>query len=371
MKRRRLGFTLIELLVVIAIIGVLIALLLPAIQAAREAARRGQCANNLHQLLLATLVYEETYKVLPPSGFDHGNDAWSTNTRGTNAEITNYSMKAYVMPYMDLNEAYSKINFTQHPVWGGTGTQGRNMNYTVWSMKVSAFICPSDTNRGNVNNEGVPGGTANPASSNYPNNHGLDRYFTNWRPNGPSYTPSTWDGVFNEAGAIKLRDVADGTANTAMWSEWIKGHGRTKGPNGFLFNSLEEIYGISGSNAYGAPFQVSLLDNMVKACENAARTGNGAWSWRGEYWIWGDGPRGGAYGHTSGPNKVSCMYDERPGAGQVLNPSSWHPGGVNVSFLDGTTKFVSDGIDVKVWRGMGTRNFGEVESAGQRGSGGP
>src|SRR4051812_43436788 len=127
MKGRRRGFTLIELLVVIAIIAVLIALLLPAVQAAREAARRSQCINNLKQLGLAVMNYESGNGALPPTswlpGSGKGND---------------FSMKARLLPFMEQQAAFNALNMSYY------GTDSRN--WTVETMTINTFLCPSDGN---------------------------------------------------------------------------------------------------------------------------------------------------------------------------------------------------------------------------------
>jgi prepilin-type N-terminal cleavage/methylation domain-containing protein/prepilin-type processing-associated H-X9-DG protein len=355
MTKRR-GFTLIELLVVIAIIAVLIALLLPAVQMAREAARRSQCRNNLKQIGLAVQTYHDATSVLPPGGFDD----WDSN------QGPNYSMKAHLLPYLENNAIYNSINFSHHPTWsigwGGPSPenyQGREVNVTAYRQKVEVFLCPSDNNPGN--SDAVVG------VSNYPDNHGTDRYFNNgWRPNGVGVTPSRWDGAMNTPSGLSIRDITDGTAKTAVFSEWVKG---TAG--GFARrNALTETYEIDspGGGSYGPQNPSAAptgLDAMVRACAVSAASARGNWDWKGEYWIWAESPRGGGYQHTGSPNSFACFYNDggytfRSIVNGPVSASSLHPGGVNVAFLDGGVRFISDSIDIKVWRALGTRNGGET-----------
>ena len=155
----RRGFTLIELLVVIAIIAVLIALLLPAVQAAREAARRAQCVNNLKQIGLAMHNYHQAVGHLPDGQHDRLLlRARSPTTWGT------FSAHALLLPYMEQTPLYNSCNFSWD-IWYGTGS---NINSTVWNIKVTAFLCPSDGKAGvdHLNNYyGSYGTGTNPWSS--------------------------------------------------------------------------------------------------------------------------------------------------------------------------------------------------------------
>jgi len=359
--RRSSGFTLIELLVVIAIIAVLIALLLPAIQQAREAARRSQCSNNLKQLGLALQNYQSTYAgTFPPSGFDN----W----------LYSYSMKAYLLPYMDNKPVYDNLNFACNPMWGGVGSDGGSVgtsyfggdakpadnwgivNTTAHSTRVKAFLCPSDDQPGNN------GGFPNAGVSNYTNNLGADRYITNWRPNGISYTPSVWDGALNEPGGITINGISDGTTKTAAFSEWIKGHGTDLSGMGIAVykGALNEVYeGMGDPPSNGAVFgKMKTLDAMVQSCRVKATAGGPAWHWKGEMWVNGQGGRNG-YSHTSPPNDPSCWYgnSDRSVGEHSITASSQHAGGVHVAMCDGSVSFISDSIDIDLWRALGTRGF--------------
>src|SRR5205823_4972597 len=152
--RSRRGFTLIELLVVIAIIAVLIALLLPAVQAAREAARRSQCVNNLKQLSLAVMNYENNNGALPPT---------ATFGKPSNGLSPDFSMKARLLPFIEQNAAYGALNFS---AWFNSA-----QNFTVRVMTITTFLCPSDGNNPSASlTVGTQTGT--PASTSYPNNIG-------------------------------------------------------------------------------------------------------------------------------------------------------------------------------------------------------
>ena len=335
------GFTLIELLVVIAVIAILLALLLPAVQQAREAVRRSTCQNRLRQLALANQNYVAVHQRLPFSGHDFGGGVAYEN-------LSNFSMKAYLLPYVERQDVYDDVNFSIHPRWAA----GELVNLTARHRRVGAFLCPSDPN---------PGSIRHPETvHSYPNNHGIDRHFTAGRSNGPSYTPSGRNPLIGRPTALK--HVTDGTSRTALFSEWIKGHGKPidAGPG-----RDDVIYRIATPASFGPSGDPATLDAMLDACQKASEDGDFAWNWRGEYWLWGDGGRGGGYQHTGPPNSASCLADDptihHPAGNGPVSAGSRHPGGVNVAMIDGSVHFVGDAIDRHVWRALGTAAGGETD----------
>jgi prepilin-type N-terminal cleavage/methylation domain-containing protein len=210
MRRTRHAFTLIELLVVIAVIGVLVALLLPAVQAAREAARRIQCVNNLKQIGLALHNYETRVGVFP---FGMGS-AYTYNLC--------FWYSAHSMLLADLEQAplYNTIN-VNFPIYTPSGnfagpswaSQAWVVNSTAIGTKVDVFLCPSDPTSLPLD-LGVP----QPGSNYYGNNGVNPRVWWN---------PRVADGVFYTVSRTRIADIRDGASNTAAFAERIKGDGDT------------------------------------------------------------------------------------------------------------------------------------------------
>jgi prepilin-type N-terminal cleavage/methylation domain-containing protein len=242
------GFTLIELLVVIAIIAILIALLLPAVQAAREAARRMQCVNNLKQIGLAVQGYIGANDALPPSGVDQVGSKPATGW-------PDQSMKTRILGFLEQQALFNSMNFGV-PVWSADGYQFPNA--TVASIQISAYLCPSDPEPGTLGNVATINGVNYPvASTNYPNNQGVTPTYTNNIQNGPAYFLGYYAPPVYSRPVLGLANVTDGTSNTAMFSEYIKGGGSgDNGPTDRLTNVLAMCFrlpnGYSTNN--GSPY---------------------------------------------------------------------------------------------------------------------
>ncbi len=341
MKRRSRAFTLIELLVVIAIIGVLIALLLPAVQAAREAARRSQCVNNLKQIGIALHGYHDANQTFPPSG-GYGNDMNNVPV------VQNFSMKSRLLPFLEQRAVYNSINFmVTSNSWPNVGGGASDWNLTARRTGISTFLCPSDPNPANMNIEHGAG------KSNYAENLGPSRRNNNWALNGPSYF-LTNDGICYVTTSVV--SITDGLSNTIGWSEFVKGKaGQNKdGPN--------EVYTSTQTNPDFDNTDTQFLMNQKWAALCQVATAQW-WDYRGEYWIMADGGRGGGYNHVQTPNRKACQCwgnDQKDG---IFGVSSYHSGGVNALFLDGSVKFLKDTISYPTWFALGTRDGGEAVSA--------
>jgi prepilin-type N-terminal cleavage/methylation domain-containing protein/prepilin-type processing-associated H-X9-DG protein len=337
-NRRRRGFTLIELLVVIAIIGVLIALLLPAVQAAREAARRSQCTNNLKQIGLALHNYVASTDAFPPAGEAFSNEypqyGWATGPQ-------NFAMKVRLLPYMEAGNIFNSCNFDVSALtWGGNAPpviDGTNINYTIRHTKIASYICPSDTNSVNE-------ATIQTPQTSYGENRGMNRYNDNWTFTGIGYFQGH-DGARNKT--VNFATIQDGLSNTAAFSEWVKGKGQ------YLQDGLHMVYAIpNGTTTFpqgdpDAHYKLQLL------CQS---TTSRSWDYKGEIWTLHDGVRGGGYSHVPGPNRRSC---NQSGDESLIGASSYHPGGVNLLLCDGSVKFAKNGIAIRTWHAIGTIANGE------------
>ncbi|MBX6313001.1 MAG: DUF1559 domain-containing protein [Isosphaeraceae bacterium] len=327
--QRPRGFTLIELLVVIAIIGVLIALLLPAVQAAREAARRVQCTNNLKQIGLALHNYQSSHGSLP----------WGCGASGWN----DWSAHALMLPYLEQGNAFNAINFGD-----GLGNPGLPQNTTIIRTQLSYLLCPSDLNR----MTGVEGHTNYAANAGTTPNAFFDR-----DKNG------AFNGVFGATSfspTIDFRDITDGLSSTAAFSEKVLGLG---GNNQSQVDTLRPSASIAGvadpkpnnnqpqpfygqCKAQGPPLTAANLTNNYPM---------------GRYWHSGQ-PACSRYNHLMTPNTWSCGYGGASGGG-AFTAASRHPGVVNLLMCDGSVKAIKDAITPTIWWALGTRAGGEVLSS--------
>ncbi|RUL89311.1 DUF1559 domain-containing protein [Tautonia sociabilis] len=313
---RRRGFTLIELLVVIAIIGVLIALLLPAVQSAREAARRTGCVNNLKQLGLAMHNYHDLHQTLPPG---------RVRSRVEGLGLV-YSAFAQVLPQLDQGPLFDSINFNLNADRG----IGLLENDTARRTRVATFLCPSDTTSDFDEEAQAP--------INYQMNAGT------------RHSVRDNSGLLFENSRVRFADIRDGTSQTALLSELSRGQG-------FRTNWVIELTDVP----------------LVSYEQTCAPLHPGVPRARGNRWIYG-APNHTMYSHHRVPNDL--LPDCRTGSpfGDRTNAiwdllaldgaaRSFHPGGVHVLFADGSVRFIKDSISVQIWRPLGTRNGGEIVSA--------
>ncbi len=343
MRKLRTGFTLIELLVVIAINSVLIALLLPAVQSAREAARRGQCLNNLKQIGIAIANYETSFKVYP-----FGKGLPYTTVPGA-AAYARWSAHSQLLMYIEQGNLFNSINFNLPPETPGMAGavpfmppyQNPNReNQTASVTQVATFLCPSD---------GPPIGTW-PGGNNYFANQ--QTWACDLSENYPStIAPSEVPrGMFYYISSATAASVTDGLSNTAAFSEKIRGTGAP--------NPQTDMFVNVNSTSQDATYLTCLATNVLSAPPLTSREGMS--------WVMGEMCCT-LYNHVGPPNQITCAGLGFPGnmanMAMQVPPSSRHPGGVNVLLGDGSGRFIKNSVNLQTWRGVGTRNGGEVISA--------
>jgi prepilin-type N-terminal cleavage/methylation domain-containing protein/prepilin-type processing-associated H-X9-DG protein len=342
MKRTRSGFTLIELLVVIAIIAVLIALLLPAVQAAREAARRAQCTNNLKQLGLAVHNFESANSIVPPGWGPVPDMPSGLGTSGTSRA----SAIATLLPYLEQANLYNAFNMH-------TDVDASKDNLTARIQELSVFLCPSDpaTTRlygyGRSNYFASLGNTASQLVEKEPNGANLGVFNVSIDYNSPTGSPN-WRKLQSN---VRLADITDGTSNTAMFAE-IK---RSNLPDtGGDPASPDNIQVISSGFSNAAP---------TPACDDLSQVATRI-SYRGQRYFRMI-PMTSTYSHTVPPNykRYDCASTNNTAA--HIAARSYHSGGVNVLFGDGSVRFIKETINLGIWKALGTRAGGEVIGADQ------
>lgn len=353
----RRAFTLIELLVVIAIIAILIALLLPAVQQAREAARRTQCKNQLKQFGLAMHNYADTYGRFPAgSGGSGSPTATVANTHNNNR----INAMVALLPYMEESALYNLINSTQ--TFGGVvyppgGAQPWQQNYDLWGsqFQVKGMNCPSDSPSGDNRGGRWSGGAA--ATTSYSFCHG--DHMTGIQDQG-AYQRR---GLFGTRSYAQFRDITDGTSNTMAMSERCF----PKGARSVFGNVVESLVGVATNPSLCfAQYNRATREYLPSAVLSVYKVG-GTRAYDGM-------PIYTGFNAILPPNSGACLIGNINSRG-VMTAQSWHIGGVQVAFADGSARFISENIDsgnsgsperlsgaspYGVWGSLATINGGEV-----------
>ncbi len=315
---RRSGFTLIELLVVIAIIAILISLLLPAVQQAREAARRTQCRNNLKQLALAAHNYADVHNSFPLQA---------------QASLYGYSAQAQLLPFYEQGNLHALIDFTKPLTIGLAWAPQVNPSVaTVASTRIAVLMCPSDS--------------GNPM---YTDGVGFAWAGGNYLVNGGSgtqlkYCSANNDGLFWRGSNTKFRDITDGTSNTAFMAETL--FGNRQAATTTLVNSQRQMKRVSG----GAP-----CGPTAETMETTASTnfnGNRAGAWISSI---------GFHTLVQGYYPPNSRNPDFGNHGEIVSgPRSLHVGGAQLSLCDGSVRFVSENVDLNTFRAIFSRADGQV-----------
>ena len=354
-KRLWRGFTLIELLVVIAIIAVLIALLLPAVQAAREAARRIQCTNNLKQMGLACHNYHSANNSFP-MGMSL---AW-TNAYGGYFDWGNWSAHALLLPFLEQGPLYSSVNFSIAPF----APEGYYSCTTTYLTRIANFLCPSDSRAGVENINSYRGSIGTTVQSNFPEVNGI---FSLSDPYGASRK------------TYGINDITDGTTNTIAFGEGLVGaSGRG---NTYRGNGMNTGAGAALTFATALPADVqskttAQLSDALAQCNTFWKTAGpgttnklGMKEYIGQYWALGERSFT-LFNTVLPPNsqpwgtcKLAGSLGSAPNETQFVNASSFHPGGANFTMSDGSVRFIKNTINMQTYWALGTRAYGEVISA--------
>jgi prepilin-type N-terminal cleavage/methylation domain-containing protein len=333
MRRPRAGFNLVEVLVVVAIIGTLIALLLPALQSGREAARRIVCASNLRQMGLATAAYE-TARGRFPLGAE--SREWPGRPNWPH-QYFRWSVLAHLTPFCEQAQLLAGLDLSVPLYVGLTSESISPQNKPIVKITVPLFLCPSDKSAP----VSEPFGPTNYAGC---TGSGLD-----------GGTPFRTDGMFFVNSRVRAKDIPDGLSKTVLFAESTLGEGAAiTGRRADAKAATEYAFWM------GAPLTASRCSAAVY------------WNWtdlRGFSWANGE-YRTTLYNHGRLPNdpRIDCIGVIMNTADKALmyagygwrGARSRHRGGVNVTMADASTRFVADDVDPAVWRALSTRAGGEA-----------
>ncbi|QDT14466.1 DUF1559 domain-containing protein [Alienimonas californiensis] len=359
--RRRSGFTLIELLVVIAIIAILVSLLLPAVQQAREAARRSQCQNNLKNIGLACHNYLSTYKVFPSAGAQVNNEA--------------YSPQLMILPYLDQTALWNQISKPYDnnqdgnidpadPLERPFGRTHYDGAYTRFRIQIPTYLCPSDT---------APLDPGSIADTNYglcagDNSGGAGEF----NPNDP-----TNRGMFVIRQYFGVEGARDGTVNTLLFAEM----GRYQNNGNYQARCMKDVSALTpgSGNNYGYTNPSACVTAAADPANPGLYPSTANLDARGHAYTDGGGLHASGFNTILPPNGPSCSHDGSPWNDSIMSAGSYHTGIVQAVMVDGSVKSISETIDSKtqgmseaavirgrspygVWGALGTRDAGEAIS---------
>jgi prepilin-type N-terminal cleavage/methylation domain-containing protein/prepilin-type processing-associated H-X9-DG protein len=330
----RRGFTLVELFVVIGIIGILIGLIFPAVQAAREAARRAQCVKNLTQLILASHSFETANGGFPLSQYI---DPLMLPRVPGPVVAGVFSLHSRLLPFLEQGNLYDSINFDSPT--GGFPEGGEIFHPTVAAISVGAFLCPSDPNSR---------GTRPLAPNSYRASAGF--YEMVREPDGLLHTrfEGAFVPIFDLRQVLPLSTFTDGLSNTLAFSEKPIGSG-----SGGTYNPFRDFLRHDDQTTY-TPDQWVAMCTRLSEHEPSLKAG-ASWLYAGAIYT--------QFFASAPPNTPipDCGGWRDFGFG-LFSARSDHPGGVNAAMADGSVRWFSSSTSMATWRSLATRARGEVVS---------
>ena len=351
-NRSRYGFTLVELLVVIAIIGILIAMLLPAVQAVRSSARRISCANKIKQLGLAIHNYESANMTFPVSQVGPG---MSDGSGGYQAGY--YSWLVPLLPYVEQDNLYNQFDLSINNGDGsGFMISDSHPNAVAAATSVDLLLCPSDE----ASDDNTYMGSCNPGSSNYAGNIGWpsktsgfagERSTEHYSGVIPLQHPSK--NIAWHQSKLGFGDISDGTSNTSMISER-------------LIQTATSVREVRNSDPrlgsrHIVPSGLETLGRLAQKIEASTDQHVSESAYSGRSWSSGYPLTAPTFVHVLAPNAILGHFSSSATEGDFLmSPGSRHTGGVNLGRADASVSFVSDDIEAEVWWALGARDDGRV-----------
>ncbi|HEX3727044.1 MAG TPA: DUF1559 domain-containing protein [Pirellulales bacterium] len=346
LSSRRSAFTLVELLVVIAIIGVLVALLLPAIQAAREAARRTSCTNNLKNLGLAMLNFHDTQKHLPTS-----------NRPGGVATAPRYSWATLMLPYFEEQNLYDQYDFSQNWSAPTAATTHAIPNAQLVAKHLSVFECPSVPDDGRLDGDSQwfsDGYTDWPSSQvSAPTDYSpivqVEARLVSYPSSGSTIVDQNvpdLTGMLLRNAVTTLRQVTDGTSHTIMLAEDA---GRP-----YIYQKSQKIGDLPDHRANGGGWARPASDMGLDGFDPATGTCPGPCAINCTN---GDDIYVVTKGAPNSSGSFPYTFYQSNGTGETF---AFHPGGANILFGDGSVQFLNEQIDIRVFARLVTRKGNEI-----------